>query len=232
MHYDDSVARVSLNPPPLNHAANILLISKRSTSDPMPEDTFETRKTGWEKTALLLSYFFPEHEEPDPKKFGVVTWTEGWHENFSRLAGRLVCPPVVRTLLYSQNPREVRRWVDRVSGRWEFERIIPAHWEAPVRRSSIVASRGLPLLPLALLFIWRCVVEEILRRNAVSVCDDGSGERDVTRECTGCNGDMTARCQKTYRDPKLVVVSCGLGMGKLSVVTDDCFTFFSNARWN
>ena len=69
----DSVARVSLNPPPLNHVANILLISKRSTSDPMPEDIFETRKTGWEKTALLLSYFFPEHEEPDPKKFGVVT---------------------------------------------------------------------------------------------------------------------------------------------------------------
>lgn len=128
----DSVAQVSLDPPPLNHAENLLLVSKRSTVDPMPEDTAEARRIGWEKTALLISYFFPEHEEPDPDKFGVVTWTDGWHDNFGALAGRLIVPPVVRTLLYAQNPREVRRWVDRVASRWQFERIVPAHWEAPI----------------------------------------------------------------------------------------------------
>ena len=26
----------------------------------------------------------------------------------------------------------MREWVDRVAGRWDFERIVPAHWEAPV----------------------------------------------------------------------------------------------------
>mmetsp|Transcript_16939 Transcript_16939/g.27533 ORF Transcript_16939/g.27533 Transcript_16939/m.27533 type:complete len:473 (-) Transcript_16939:1534-2952(-) len=128
----DAVAQVPLDPPPLNRADSLLLISKRSTSDPMPEDTAEARQIGWEKTALLISYFFPEHEEPDPNNIGVVTWTDGWHDNFSALAGRLIVPPVVRTLLYAQNPQMVRRWVDRVSSRWEFERIVPAHWEAPI----------------------------------------------------------------------------------------------------
>mmetsp|Transcript_36205 Transcript_36205/g.79232 ORF Transcript_36205/g.79232 Transcript_36205/m.79232 type:complete len:506 (+) Transcript_36205:76-1593(+) len=128
----DSVAQISLEPPPLSHVENLLLVSKRSTSDALPEDTSETRRIGWEKTALLISYFFPEHEEPDPDKVGVVTWTEGWHDNFQQLAGRLCVPPVVRTLLYAQNPGEVRHWVDRVASRWEFERIVPAHWEAPI----------------------------------------------------------------------------------------------------
>lgn len=128
----DSVAKVSLDPPPLNRHDNLLLVSKRSTSDPMPEDTAEARQIGWEKTALLISYFFPEHEEPDPEKFGVVTWTDGWHDNFQALAGRLIVPPVVRTLLYAQDPRRVKSWVDRVANRWNFDSIVPAHWEAPI----------------------------------------------------------------------------------------------------
>ena len=128
----DSVAKVSLDPPPLNRHDNLLLVSKRSTSDAMPEDTAEARQIGWEKTALLISYFFPEHEEPDAERFGVVTWTDGWHDNFEALAGRLIVPPVVRTLLYAQDPRRVKSWVDRVANRWNFDSIVPAHWEAPI----------------------------------------------------------------------------------------------------
>ena len=130
----DSLAQVPLAVPELNDPAKLLLVSKRSTADPQPDDTPEARQVGWEKTALLVSYFFPEHEELDPKAVGVVTWTDGWHGNFRALAGRLIVPPVVRTLIYAQNPPEVRRWVDRVaSGRWSFEQIVPAHFEAPIR---------------------------------------------------------------------------------------------------
>ena len=35
-------------------------------------------------------------------EFGVVEWTPGWEDNFDQLAGRLLVPPVVRSLLYSQ----------------------------------------------------------------------------------------------------------------------------------
>ena len=128
----DAVAQIPKDPNTLNTPQNLLLVSKRSTSDPMPDDTPQNRQIGWEKNALLISYFFPEHEEPDPNKLGVVTWTDGWHDNFEAVAGRLIVPPVVRYLLYAQNPQRVERWVDRVASRWDFERIVPAHWEAPI----------------------------------------------------------------------------------------------------
>jgi hypothetical protein len=41
----------------------------------------------------------------------------------------------VRTLIYAQEPTRVKRWAKRVAARWEFEQIVPAHWEAPIRAS-------------------------------------------------------------------------------------------------
>ena len=49
-----------------------------------------------------MTYFFPEHEEMARGSPGVVEWTPGWEDNFDALAGRLLVPPVVRSLLYSQ----------------------------------------------------------------------------------------------------------------------------------
>jgi hypothetical protein len=131
----DAVAQIPLNPPEANSVDKLLVVSQRSTADPIPEDTPAARQIGWEKTALLVNFFFPEHEELDPSNPGVVIWTDGWHDNFQALAGRLLVPPVVRTLLYAQNPPAVRRWVDAVVSRWDFERVVPAHWEAPVATS-------------------------------------------------------------------------------------------------
>jgi len=151
----DAVAQIPTTVPPLNDPEQLLLISKRSTDDPTPKDTPEARLVGWKKTALLVSYFFPEHEEFDPNKAGVVFWTEGWQDNFDALAGRLLVPPVVRTLIYSQNPSRVKEWVDTIvgngvandgndndsesstststsNGGWDFEQIVPAHFEAPI----------------------------------------------------------------------------------------------------
>ena len=129
----DAVAKIPKEVPELSDPELLLLVSKKSTSDPQPEDTYEQRLIGWKKTALLVSYFFPEHEEPDPNKFGVVTWTSGWESNFQQLSDRLLVPPVVRTLIYAQNPKRVKDWVDKVSSRWQFEQIIPAHFEAPIK---------------------------------------------------------------------------------------------------
>lgn len=129
----DAVTKISTAVPELNDPELLLLVSKRSTSDAQPEDTPKQRQIGWEKTALLVSYFFPQHEELDPNKLGAVTWTDGWHTNFERLSNRLIVPPVVRTLLYGQNPQRVKEWVDRVVHRWDFTQIIPAHFTAPVQ---------------------------------------------------------------------------------------------------
>lgn len=128
----DAVARVPYEIPPLQTPEKLLLVGKRSTADPQPPDTPENRLAGWKKMALLVNYFFPEHEEPAPGQLGVVEWTPGWEENFDALAGRLLVPPVVRSLLYSQDPRAVRAYVDRVTAKWDFERVVPAHWEGPI----------------------------------------------------------------------------------------------------
>jgi len=128
----DAVAQIPIDPPEANSVDKLLVVSQRSTADPAPEDTPEARRAGWEKTALLVNYFFPEHEELDPSAPGTVIWTDGWHDNFQALAGRLLVPPVVRTLLYAQDPNAVRRWVDAVCARWDFERVVPAHWQAPL----------------------------------------------------------------------------------------------------
>jgi hypothetical protein len=101
---------------------------------------------------LLINYFFPEHEEPGSGP-GVVTWTDGWEDNFAAISGRLFVPPVVRSLLYAQDPGSVREWADSVAADWfapvettvmgedgvsttvrmpTAVTVIPAHWDGPV----------------------------------------------------------------------------------------------------
>ena len=66
--------------PPQLDPALLLGLSPESTSDPKPAvgspgDTAEARQVGWEKAALLVSYFFPEHEEPVSAT--EVVWSSG-----------------------------------------------------------------------------------------------------------------------------------------------------------
>ena len=53
-------------------------------------------------------------------------------DNFDALAERLLVPPVVRATLFNQDPKRVRAFVDRVCASWEFDKVVPAHWAAPV----------------------------------------------------------------------------------------------------
>lgn len=83
----------------------------------------------------------------------MVTWTDGWEDNFAAISGRLFVPPVVRSLLYAQDPGSVREWADSVAADWfapvettvmgedgvsttvrtpTAVTVIPAHWDGPV----------------------------------------------------------------------------------------------------
>ena len=128
----DSLCKIPSEPPVLSSKEKLLLVGKRSTKDEQPEDTRENILAGWKKTALLVTFFFPEHEELiSPTE---VIWSDGWEKNFASISNRLFVPPVVRTLLYAQDPKAVRNWVDRVSERFgdSMKTIVPAHWEAPI----------------------------------------------------------------------------------------------------
>ena len=52
--------------------------------------------------------------------------------SFQALSERLVVSPVLQTLVYSKNPTGAREWVNKVATGWDFKRVIPAHFAAPV----------------------------------------------------------------------------------------------------
>jgi hypothetical protein len=65
--------------------------------------------------------------------------------SFDAISQRLLVGPVVRTLVYDKIPNTVCDWVDSMCADWRFERIIPAHFSAPVRAG---AARQEPYKPL------------------------------------------------------------------------------------
>lgn len=93
----------------------------RQIANPAPvEDTEESRRKGWIRMALLVLYFGPSNLlEPE--------------ESFAALSNRLIVGPVVETLVYSKVPAAVREWVDEIVRDWNFQRIIPCHFAAPVK---------------------------------------------------------------------------------------------------
>ena len=87
----DAVARVPYEIPPLQTPEKLLLVGKRSTADPQPPDTPENRLAGWKKMALLVNYFFPEHEEPAPGQLGWWSGPRGGKRTSTRSRGVCWC---------------------------------------------------------------------------------------------------------------------------------------------
>ncbi|KAK3271149.1 hypothetical protein CYMTET_20485 [Cymbomonas tetramitiformis] len=87
------------------------------TSNDMTTD--EVRDLGWKRNALQALYFGPENLL-DP---------EG---SWKKITNRLIVAPVVGTLVYENIPDYVLEWVDRVC-KWNFKRIIPCHFDAPIQ---------------------------------------------------------------------------------------------------
>jgi Domain of unknown function (DUF4336) len=117
------------------------------------EDNAATRRKGWQKITLFAFYFRPSAMEPvelgDAVKearnapdrsrkayFGLFPfrWREDWQRSFEALrgGGRLLVAPILQTLILNRSPQETLDWADRIS-RWQFQRIIPCHFESPIR---------------------------------------------------------------------------------------------------
>lgn len=132
----------------------LLFHAKDSAVDPIA-DTPESRRKGWQRIALFAFYFRPStldvaetgamvreaRSAPDRSRknyFGLYPfrWQPGWQQSFELLQnnGRLLVAPILQTLIFNRGPDEVLDWATRVA-QWQFERIIPAHLEAPVPAS-------------------------------------------------------------------------------------------------
>lgn len=149
----DTVMSVPAEPPDILQAEPFpLLFHARDSAADVIRDTPEHRRKGWQRIALFAFYFRPSTLDvantaemlkaarmaPDRSRrnyFGLYpfSWRSNWRESFEALRGngRLFVAPVLQTLIFNRGPEIVLDWVKQVSC-WQFERVIPAHLDAPV----------------------------------------------------------------------------------------------------
>jgi hypothetical protein len=143
---EEPPAIVQLDPYPLlfhakDHALSLI------------EDTAENRKKGWQRIVLFMFFFQPSRLEvrslrktfQDARKaqnasqktyFGLFpfNWKADWEESFDALHSKksLQVAPILQTLILNRAPEETRNWIDKII-RWDFEQIIPCHFDAPIQ---------------------------------------------------------------------------------------------------
>jgi hypothetical protein len=116
------------------------------------EDTAENRKKGWQRIVLFMFFFQPSRLEvrslrktfQDARKaqnasrkayFGLFPfhWNADWEDSFNALHSNklLQVAPILQTLILNRAPEETLHWINKIS-RWNFEQIIPCHFDAPI----------------------------------------------------------------------------------------------------
>ncbi len=153
----DSLVSLAPEPPEILQADPypLLFHARESASDPV-EYSWENACKGWQRICLFALYFRPAPVEPislgqilrdalqasDRSKkgyFGLFPfrWQTGWQESFAAIHqnGHPFVAPILQTLIFPQDPPQVRAWVKAIS-RWEFQQIIPCHFSAPISATS------------------------------------------------------------------------------------------------
>jgi hypothetical protein len=142
---EDPPAIVQLDPYPL------LFHAKDGVTSVVTDNPVNRRK-GWQRIALFALYFRPSALETVPFVQSILdafkagdrsrkayfgwfpfAWAENWKQSFDALQGnkRPFVAPILQALILNRAPRETLHWADRVA-RWEFQRIIPCHFDAPI----------------------------------------------------------------------------------------------------
>ncbi|MEB3338311.1 MAG: DUF4336 domain-containing protein [Leptolyngbyaceae bacterium] len=153
----DSVVAVPEDPPAIAQLDPYpLLFHAREDAWESMEDTPENRRKGWQRTCLFALYFQPSRlgttgfletfrdaaKAPDRSKkayFGLFPfrWKDTWQQSFTALrgGGRPLVAPILQTIILTQAPRETLDWADKIAS-WDFQRIIPCHFQAPIEASA------------------------------------------------------------------------------------------------
>ncbi|MBV6627560.1 MAG: DUF4336 domain-containing protein [Rivularia sp. (in: Bacteria)] len=149
----DSIVSVPEQPPAIIQLDSYpLLFHARDKATDIVADNRENRRKGWQRIALFALYFRPSVlDVPQwsqvfrdalkaPKRskknyFGLYPfkWKENWRRCFEALRGdgRLFVAPILQTLILNRAPEETIAWAQKVA-RWDFKRIIPCHFDAPI----------------------------------------------------------------------------------------------------
>jgi len=137
---------------PSNWLASLVPGGYRSPPKDVPKE-----RLGWIRMSVLATFLGPK------SLLNPIN-------SFESLGGRLTVSPVLRILVFGKIRGAIKAWTDRIL-EWDFERIIPAHFDAPVRAGPNDVRQALA-----------CVVERE---------DDGVKEED-TRILRALNGLLRA----------------------------------------
>jgi hypothetical protein len=154
----DSIISLPSTPPAIvqTEPYPLLFHAKELPSDTIL-DTLANRIVGWQRICLFVLYFRPSVLEirnwsqaireslmaADRSKqgyFGLYPfdWQPDWEQAFTLLRGdgRLLVAPILQILILNRSPQSTLAWVDRVA-EWDFQQIIPCHFDAPIAATSI-----------------------------------------------------------------------------------------------
>jgi Domain of unknown function (DUF4336) len=148
----DTIVSVTASPPDIVQLDPYpLLFHAQDKATDVVADTYANRCKGWQRSSLFALYFSPSVLEVPKLKdllgnafkaknrskkayFGLFPfqWRHNWQRSFELLCDRpLFVAPVLQTLILNRAPTETLAWVDIVAS-WDFERIIPCHFDAPI----------------------------------------------------------------------------------------------------
>ena len=149
----DSIISIPEEPPAILQLDPYpLLFHARDSGDEPIEDTPANRRKGWQRICLFAIYFRPQAvetaglaqmlrnaakaKERSPQAyFGLYPfhWQVGWQQSFAALRanGRPFVAPILQTLIFSQAPKQVLDWADRIAT-WDFGQIISCHLDSPI----------------------------------------------------------------------------------------------------
>jgi len=139
----DTVVAIPSTPPKIceDNPKPLLVRAKDNKDDPAP-DTEEVRVRGWRKIVLFSLFIKPGYVDFSFRNFfgsffgepltDCFIWYKEWQDSFANLERQtLLCPPILQALVLSKRPTIVKAWVAKVC-RWNFQRVIPAHFTAPI----------------------------------------------------------------------------------------------------
>ena len=163
----DSIVSIPHEPPKIieQDLYPLLFHARENGREPII-DTPENRIKGWHRICLFSMYFrssvldipslgkILKDAWKSPHKsaeayWGLFPfqWQTNWNDAFVSLRqdGRLLVAPILQTLILNRAPETTLAWADTVAS-WNFSRVIPCHFSAPVSASGAEFRRAFDFL--------------------------------------------------------------------------------------
>ena len=164
----DALQSISASPPDIllsePEYRRALLYHARDSPLEKVSDDATTWAKGWQRIALFANFFMPatlvalendawlsaapKSPMPELGWAGILpfTWTRKTPEAFEALSrgGELGIAPIIQ-IIFSREPEAAKAWLERIYA-WDFERVLPCHFDAPVEASPATVRKAFAFL--------------------------------------------------------------------------------------